>query len=262
MATTLTTYPSTGASNAEPNWLHIFQGLMHDGVLRGSSLDLLGSYTTTPLLPFGDSTGLQVKVHPGRVFMKGQVGIRDSQLTLSIASNGTANPRLDSVIARLKRPSGGTVEVELDVLTGTADPSPQAPTLTQTATVWELELGRVSVSAGASTIASGDVTDKRIFAVAAGAPKAEARLDGAAGFVGYNIASLSNTATGRFLVTWQRAFADTSYRVHATAEFDGARFAVLHNTGKTTSQCEIRVYSDAGSLADPNYLHIAAWGEW
>lgn len=240
----------SGSAVAETTWTKMARHWASTGVIKDADLELE---------VYADSSGMQVKVRTGEAWMRGHWFQSDATEILSIAAAHATLGRLDRVVLRVDW-SANTIA--LAVLTGTASGTPTAPVLTTTSTTWEISLATVTVDAAAVTIASNKITDTRVFAVAQGAPKAVALLNGAGGIQGYNVASLTNPATGRFVVTWRNAFSDIYYSVIVTPEFDGARHAVIYNSAKTTTTCEFRVYNDAGSLADPNYLHIAAWGKW
>jgi len=105
---------------------------------------------------------VKVKVSGGstQAIVRGHMYQSTAEETLTIASASTS-PRIDAVVLRLD-PSVNSIV--LAVVQGTPASTPSAPTLTQTDTaVYELLLGYVAVSASATTISAGDVTDKRVF---------------------------------------------------------------------------------------------------
>lgn len=120
-----------------------------------------GSSGGTELKPFGDSTGMNIKVYAGQAMVRGHYYVSTATETLVIANSDPTNPRIDSVVLELD-PAANTIL--LKVLTGTAASSPVAPTLTQTdAGIWQQRLGNVAVAAGAGLISAGNVTDLRSF---------------------------------------------------------------------------------------------------
>lgn len=120
-----------------------------------------GSSAGTELKPYGDSTGMQVKVYAGQAMVRGHYYSSTATETLAVAAAHATLPRIDSVVLELD-PSANSII--LSVVTGTAASSPVAPTLVQTdAGVYQLLLGTVSVAAAATTIAAGNVTDSRTF---------------------------------------------------------------------------------------------------
>jgi hypothetical protein len=139
----------SGANVTETQWSQFMRFLLGSGVIRGE-LNELEAYA--------DSTGMQVKVKTGRCWILGHYGEVTNQQTLAIAAADPTNPRIDRVVARLDWTNN---RIELAILTGTPAGSPSSPTLTRSATVWELSLGRVAVAAAATTIAAANVTDER-----------------------------------------------------------------------------------------------------
>lgn len=139
----------SGSNVTENQWSEFMRHVMGDGVIRNE----LNSFAV-----FGDSTGMQVKVPSGKAWIKGHYGSNTSQVTVPIAAADPTNPRIDRVVLRLDWTAN---TISLEVLQGTPAGSPSAPSLTRTATRWELSLARVAVAAAASTISAGNVTDER-----------------------------------------------------------------------------------------------------
>lgn len=136
-------YPYDGQDAAEDQWRDVFGSWLTDGVVAAPS----GSN----LRGFGDSTGRVSKIDPGAVRIQGTHGRWLAGKTLAHSANSSGNPRIDRVVARLRKtdPEG----IELDVLTGTPASSPSAPAVTQNSTVWEIPLYRVGpLSSGYPTI--------------------------------------------------------------------------------------------------------------
>lgn len=120
-----------------------------------------GSSAGTELKPFGDSTGLQVKVPAGQAMVRGHYYTSTAQETLAIGAAHATLGRIDSVVLELD-PSGNTIL--LKVVAGTAASTPAAPTLTQTdAGIYQIRLANVTVAAAATTISAGNVADTRTF---------------------------------------------------------------------------------------------------
>lgn len=157
MATNLDTYipfdSGPGASVQEAGWREMMKHMLGSasGVIRGFDNDCN---------TFGDSSGMQVKVNTGQCWMRGHYGAITSQKTLSIASNSSGNPRIDIVVLRCHFTNNNIV---LDVVQGTPNASPVAPSVTQNTSMWETKLADVAVANGAVTITSGNVTDRRVF---------------------------------------------------------------------------------------------------
>lgn len=120
-----------------------------------------GSSGGTELKPFGDSSGMNVKVYAGQSMVRGHYYISTATETLTIAASNSTNPRIDAVVLELDPTANSIV---LKVLTGTAAVSPVAPTLTQTdAGIYQQLLGLVAVAAATGLITAGNVTDSRTF---------------------------------------------------------------------------------------------------
>lgn len=152
MATTVDVYrpfdSGAGANVTESGYRDMERHKIRDGALAAEGLELL---------PFADSTGRQVKVNTGKGFIRGHYFENNSTKTLAVTANSTGSTRIDRIVARLDAVNN---RIELDVVAGTAS----APALTQTATIWEISLGTVSVANGAGTLAASTVTDTRPWA--------------------------------------------------------------------------------------------------
>lgn len=150
---TQTSYPFENADTTEAQFSQLFRRLQTTGVS--------GSPATTDLKPFGDSSGLKVKVPAGFAIVRGHAYKSDAQVELTIDAADATNPRRDLVVLRLDPTANSIV---LAVKKGTAASSPTDPSLTQTDEgTYEVALARVAVAAGATTIAAGVVTDLRPF---------------------------------------------------------------------------------------------------
>lgn len=76
--------------------------------------------------------------------------------TLTVA-NGGASARTDLLVARLDRTSGGSSPVRYAGRVGLAIKQ-GTTTLTQDADTWEIEVARISVAAGASSLSAGNIS--------------------------------------------------------------------------------------------------------
>lgn len=156
MATTFDEYApfdsGAGANVTEDTWRKM---MIHagkpSGVIRGFDL---------ALQVFGDSSGMQVKCPTGQVWIQGHWGGVTSTKTLALTAAHATLARKDLVVARADFVNN---RIELDVVTGTPHASPTLPTVTQTTSIHEIALAQVDVAAAATTITSGNVTDKRGF---------------------------------------------------------------------------------------------------
>lgn len=105
-------------------------------------------------------TGMQVKVMPGCVHIRGAIGIEDKQRTLQVQAADTQD-RIDTVVARLDL-SLAARSIDLYIVKGTPAASPQAPALTRDSTIWELGLANLFVAKNVSTISQERITDTRL----------------------------------------------------------------------------------------------------
>lgn len=150
---TQTYYPFENTDTTEAQYSQLFRRLQLTGVS--------GAPSTTDLKVFGDSSGMQVKVPAGFAIVRGHAYNSSAQETLTITAANSTNPRRDLIVLTLD-PTANSIL--LAVVTGTAAASPADPSLTQTDEgTFQMVLARVSVAAGATSIAAGDVTDLRTF---------------------------------------------------------------------------------------------------
>ncbi len=85
--------------------------------------------------------------------------------TLTIASNSSGNSRIDTVVVELdlSQPAGSDTLVA-KIVQGTPAASPVAPTLTQSASVFQYPLADVTVVDSFTVITNANITDRRAFA--------------------------------------------------------------------------------------------------
>lgn len=146
-----TYFPFTGgAAAAEADWGLFAQLWATDGVVRGADSELAVTPTGTP--------DLNVHVASGEAWIQGYFGRRGTTADFAVTPHATL-PRKDIVVARLNLT---THKMEVLYRTGTADPAPVAPTPTRTAgTTWDIVLAEISLSAAATSIPAGSITDRR-----------------------------------------------------------------------------------------------------
>lgn len=115
----------------------------------------------TNLKPFGDDSGLQVRVSAGEAMVRGHYYLSTSQETLTLDTAGT-DYRIDAIVLELDPAQNRVI---LKIVQGDAVPSsPEPPTLTQTdAGVYQFLLGHVEIGPAAVSILAEDVTDLRTF---------------------------------------------------------------------------------------------------
>ena len=105
-------------------------------------------------------TGMQVKVKPGSVHIRGAIGIEETERTLQVQAADTLD-RIDTVVARLDL-SLEARDIDLYVVKGVPAESPQPPVLTRDATVWEEGLANLFIAKNTSTIPQERITDTRL----------------------------------------------------------------------------------------------------
>jgi hypothetical protein len=154
VAITLDTYApydsGPGSNVTEDGWRRFARHFRGDGVIRA-----VGS----EFAPFGDSTGMQVKVGTGECWIRGQWGEYTTQRTLPIAAAHATLIRYDRVVLRNDFINN---RIEADIKTGTAGAG-AVVALTQNSSVWEIHLGTVQVDAAVVTIAAAKVTANQTY---------------------------------------------------------------------------------------------------
>jgi hypothetical protein len=117
---------------------------------------------------------MSVNVSAGRAVIQGDESANqgfylvwnDAVQNLVISAADPTNPRRDIIVARVKDTyySGATDAFELAVVQGTPAPSPSDPAIPNNA----IQLARVAVAAGATSITNANITDLRPRAAARG----------------------------------------------------------------------------------------------
>ncbi len=156
---TVTVAPQDSLNMSQAQWLEVETSKWTNGVLSGRR----NTFTVTT------TSGLGTSVNTGDGLVQGFGFWSDAAVTLTCAAADPTNPRIDRAVlhADLSAHTGTII-----LLTGTPAPSPVPPTLTQTATVWEVSLYQVRVNAGQTTLTGGSLTDERTYATPNVAPGA------------------------------------------------------------------------------------------
>lgn len=150
MATTLdTSVPYDGQAVTENTWRQFMSSLSGTGVIR----DRANMFNV-----YADSTGMQVKVQTGEVWIMGHWGSSTSEKVLPITSAHATLTRKDRVILRNDYVNN---RIDVDVLAGT--PGGSTPSLTQNTSMYEISLGVVTVPPTDLTIDASQVTDARHY---------------------------------------------------------------------------------------------------
>lgn len=165
--------PWTGISTGDAGpysseqWADIWKTLGVGGA-KADSGPLIGSGTSPDIgltVQANSPAAANVVVTPGSALVEGTWYQNTANNTLTIAANGSGNPRIDTVVLR-KDYSAQTVR--LAVKQGTPAVTPAPPGLTQTdGTLWEIPLADIAVANGFVSIAAADITPRRHFANAA-----------------------------------------------------------------------------------------------
>jgi len=147
---TQTSWPFENVDTTETQYSYLFDRLKTSGV-AGFPDDAVLKVTA----PGGTMT---VTTAAGFAIVRGFMYYSDAVVTNTITAS-SSNPRIDLIILRLDPSANSIVQA---VLTGSPAASPSAPALTQTTTgIYEIEIGRVTVPALATTISSGNIKDTR-----------------------------------------------------------------------------------------------------
>lgn len=110
-----------------------------------------------------DSSPASMVVHlsTGVAFIRGRLYENTADKSLTIASNASANPRIDRVILTVDFDAH---TIRSSILQGTPAAIPALPKLTQTSSLYEISLAYIWVASGAATITDVDIHDERVFA--------------------------------------------------------------------------------------------------
>ena len=89
----------------------------------------------------------------------GKVAALKASLSVNLGVPDSTYPRIDAIVLQF---SANNNETNVVIKKGTAASSPTAPTVTRTASVYELHLYHVRREAGATAITAADITDLRL----------------------------------------------------------------------------------------------------
>jgi hypothetical protein len=148
MATAFDNYaPFDGQSVFEDQWRAMQRRVSISGVVRNQGNELH---------VFGDSTGRQVKLDTGELWIESYAGQITSLKTIPIDPNTSGSTRLDLIVARA---DWGANQIVYDVIKGT--PGGSAPLPTRNTSLWEIPLAIAKCVNGFSTLNAADVYDAR-----------------------------------------------------------------------------------------------------
>lgn len=131
----------------------VFQRILSDGVFENVLNELAVTET--------DPMSLGVKVNTGWAFIQGFWYHNDSALTKTLGAADPDHARIDRIVLRLDTTE--EFEITVEVLEGTPSADPSAPALTQTDSIYEIELAQVEVGATVTSINNANITDGRDY---------------------------------------------------------------------------------------------------
>jgi microcystin-dependent protein len=140
-----------GTDYTQPDFAKLMADAVGTGYVPGIENELVVTAT--------NPTTMTVQVGLGRGYIAGySFDVSDSPESVSIAA-ASSSSRIDTVVARLSVTANKNIT--LAVVQGTPAASPTAPTLTQNAETYEMPLADIYVASGATSINSGNITDRR-----------------------------------------------------------------------------------------------------
>lgn len=115
---------------------------------------------STDLQVVASGSGMQIIVKAGEGIFADKWFENSSDINITVPSNTTTLPRIDSVIVQMDKRTSGRVG-SIVYRTGTPASSAKAPSVNTVANVIEYRLANIRVNAGISLITGGMITDRR-----------------------------------------------------------------------------------------------------
>jgi len=148
MAVTEKAFPFASQANSESDWSALVGTLAETGVLSGLAITA--------------GSGMQVLLATGSAFVQGflyqATGTGTKALTVAAAPATVGQTRLDAVILKLDLAADS---ITASVKSGTANSSGGVlPALQQDATVWEFQIGTITVANGTTNIVTGMISQQ------------------------------------------------------------------------------------------------------
>ena len=143
---------------SQPQFAEVLSKIFTNGVFTG--------VLNTLAVAECDPVALAVRVNSGEGWINGFWYQNTAYLTKSLAAADVTHPRIDRIVLRLDTVT--LLKISIEVLTGTPGAVPEAPTLTQTASTYEISLAQVSVLANATSVNNAKITDERTYAAVTG----------------------------------------------------------------------------------------------
>lgn len=215
------TYDANGGNDLRTSAVAAF--FYDEGIVTGSTIGTLGGVIGGAGLVCNPGTGMTVTVQPGHFVVPNTgtptagayVSTLTSLATLTVQTADPSNSRIDIVVAQVIDNGNNTSYGQVQIITGVAAPSPSVPS----APANSITLAQITVTAGATSITSGMISDKRPFTTTTGgilrAPKGS--VTGYLGQIAYDPASASfyhnsniSNATQLKVLPWQPAITTRS----------------------------------------------------
>lgn len=128
-----------------------FKALVTTGIMKGAGNELAVS---------ANGSNMITSVSTGIAFLLGRYYENDSPLELTHDTETLGNSRIDRIVVRMDL-STESRYVKAFIKKGAPSTNPVAPTLVQTANLYEISLAQVKVVGGQTFIATNAVTDER-----------------------------------------------------------------------------------------------------
>lgn len=130
---------------------------------------LIGKLFTTGVMPnpsdnlqvFEGEAGMTVIVHAGFCVIEGGLKLEEANRTLEVQAADASYDRIDTVVMRWNNNEDARI-CDLYILKGTASSNPVRPTLTRTASVYEIGLADIFVPRNVTSITQERITDTRL----------------------------------------------------------------------------------------------------
>lgn len=137
-----------------------YKGLVSNGVLVPNADATEAEKLANRSLKVSSNGGMNIKVGSGRGIFDNKWFINDADITLTINSNNTLNPRIDSVIVRIDNRNSGR-NASIIVIEGTPASSPVPPAINTITNAVDYRLANIRVNAGAVLLTNSVITDTR-----------------------------------------------------------------------------------------------------
>ena len=137
----------------QTQFAEVFKRILSDGIFSG--VDNEFEVTET------DPVSLGVKVNTGWAFIQGFWAYNDDALIKTLGAADPSLDRIDRIVLRLD--TNTNFQITVEVLEGTPSADPSAPALTQTDSIYEIELAQVEVKATVTSISNANITDGRDY---------------------------------------------------------------------------------------------------